>query len=570
MTELNIKFGGAAGQGLQSAGSILGKMFVRGGLYAFAIQDNMSRIRGGHNFMQLRIKDEPVFAMAGTVDLLVALDKETVTAHIGELSSNGLLIIDRETLKVDTEDERIVDLPMKKMAMEKGGKPLFANSASLGFIAGLIGFGLEGLKVLFEETFPKGDLAEKNYLTAEAGYNYALENFKNRFSISIKPLPNPKPKMFINGNECVALGALAADCRYMAAYPMSPSTSIIMYLSQVEDRVQIVTDQAEDEIAAVNLAFGAAMGGVKSMTATSGGGMALMSETISLSGAAEVPLVIIDCQRPGPATGLPTRTDQSDLFFAIFTGHGEFTRAVLAPGNAEEAFFDTIQAFNLAEQYQIPVIVLSEQYLAESYFTVEPFDLSKVKRKTSLLSDKEAASLKEYKRYALTENGVSPRLYPGQSKHLILTDSHEHDETGHITEQGDLHRKMVQKRLVRAKDVIEDCLSPEVLFNADAEVMVVGWGTVREPVLEAVAALKASGVDIGFCYFRHIWPFPEERTKKALAKAKKIISVEGNGQLAELLKRYSGRTDIDTLLKTDGRPFLADELRDDLEKAVKK
>lgn len=572
MTELNIKLGGAAGQGLQSAGFILGKMFVRGGYHVFAVQDSMSRIRGGHNFMQLRIKDAPVSAMKGAVDLLVALDKETVEAHLKELSPNGLLLIDKETLNVDAEDERIVDFPMKKTAMETAGKPLFSNSAALGFIAGIVGFGLEGLEELFKQTYAKGDLAEKNLAAAKAGFDFAQGACKEKFSITAPPLANPKKRMFINGNEAIALGAAAADIRYMAAYPMSPSTSIIMYLSRIEEKIGMVTDQAEDEIAAVNLAFGASMAGVRAMTATSGGGMALMSETVSLSGNAEVPLVIVDCQRPGPATGLPTRTDQSDLMFAIYTGHGEFTKAVLAPGNAEEAFYDTATAFNLAEQYQIPVIVLAEQYLSESYYTVDPFDLSGIERKTSLLSDEEAAALSSYKRYALTDDGVSPRLYPGQSEHLVLTDSHEHDETGHITEDPDIRMRMVAKRLNRAGAVVKEYASPEVLINKDAEIMVAGWGSAREPLLEAVSTLAAAGHDVGFCYYRHLWPFPEERTRAALARKPRLIAVEGNGtgQLAELLRRYTDYENIETVLKTDGRPFLADELCYEIEKAVKK
>jgi len=570
MTELNIKLGGAAGQGLQSAGFILGKMFVRAGYHAFAIQDNMSRIRGGHNFLKLRIKDAPVSAMTNAVDILVALDRDTVSAHLDELGPDGVLLVDKESFKIESDDPRILDVPMRKIAMETGGKPLFSNTVALGFIAGLVNCGLDGLDTLFKETFKKGDAAEKNIAAAKAGHDLAVETSAGRCSISLPPLPNPPKRMFLNGNEAIALGAAAADCRYMAAYPMSPSTTIIMYLSQVEERIDLVTDQAEDEIAAVNLAFGAAMAGIRSMTATSGGGMALMSETISLAGAAEVPLVIVDCQRPGPATGLPTRTDQSDLLFAIYTGHGEFTRAVLAPGNAEEAFYDTVLAFNLAHQYQIPVIVLAEQYLSESYYTVDPFDLSKVERKTSLLSDAEAKALSTYKRYALTDSGVSPRLYPGQSEHLVLTDNHEHDETGHITEDGPLHMAMVQKRLKRAESVIADCASPEIFGKKDAKTMVVGWGTTREPLLEAVNALAAAGEDIALCFYHHLWPFPEARTRAALAHNPRLIAVEGNAtaQLTELMRRYTGRNDIQTVLITDGRPCMADDLRAKIEKVV--
>jgi 2-oxoglutarate ferredoxin oxidoreductase subunit alpha len=351
---------------------------------------------------------------------------------------------------------------------------------------------------------------------------------------------------------------------------MSPSTYIITYLAKVEDKVGLVTEQAEDEIAAVNQAFGAAMAGVRSMTATSGGGMALMSETISLAGNAEVPLVIVDCQRPGPATGLPTRTDQSDLLFAIYTGHGEFARAVLAPGNAEQAFYNTARAFNLAETFQIPVIVLAEQYLSDSYYTVDPFDMGKVTRETSMLDDAAAEKLEVYKRYELTEDGVSHRLYPGQSKHLVLTDSHEHDETGHICEEADNRVKMVDKRLKRLGSVVATFDSPERLGNANAETVILGWGTSREPLVESVKSLTDKGLDVGLLCFNDLWPFPTEAAKQAVAHNPRLIAVEGNAtaQLTQIFTQHIGRADIRTVLRYDGRPFLSDELTEQLEREV--
>jgi 2-oxoglutarate ferredoxin oxidoreductase subunit alpha len=304
------------------------------------------------------------------------------------------------------------------------------------------------------------------------------------------------------------------------------------------------------------------MAGVRSMTATSGGGMALMSETISLAGASEVPLVIVDCQRPGPATGLPTRTDQSDLLFAIYTGHGEFTRAVLAPGNAEQAFYDTVRAFNLADKYQMPVILLAEQYIGDSYWTVDLFDMSKITYETSLMSDGEAAKITEYKRYKITDDGVSPRLYPGQTEHAVLTDNHAHDESGHISEEGPLHMEMVQKWLRKKPSVIASYESPEVVGKSDADTMLLAWGSTREPLAEAVRKLVDEGTDIGLLYYDSLWPYPAEATKTAIAHNPKLIAVEGNAtaQLKQVTQQHTGRCDIETLLRYDGRPFLADEL----------
>ncbi len=237
MTELNIKLGGAAGQGLQIAGFVLGKMFVRGGYHAFAIQDNMSRIRGGHNFFQLRINSERVAAMTAPVDILVALDKESVEKHRNDLSERGLLLVDKETLKIEADGPEIIDVPMRKIAMETGGKPIFTNTVAVGFIAGLVGYGLDTLKQLYKEQFKKAETAEKNIATAAAGYALAQEEFRGRLTIDMAPKANAPKRMFLTGNEAIALGAAAADCKFMAAYPMSPSTSIIMYLAKIEDKI---------------------------------------------------------------------------------------------------------------------------------------------------------------------------------------------------------------------------------------------------------------------------------------------------------------------------------------------
>jgi len=568
--DMNIKIGGAAGQGMQTIGFMLGKIFVRGGYHAFAIQDNMSRIRGGHNFFQIRIKKEPVMAMTSGVHFLVALDRESIETHAGDLVSDGLVIYDGESLDFSSDEDRFLNVPLEKLAIERGGKKIYSNSVSLGFILGLLNFGRDIMNELFRETFAKNEeVAEENIKTARAGYEYARQNFANRWVRTMQPEKGAR-RMFINGNEAICLGAIASGCKFMSAYPMSPSTAIITYLSGKDEQTGMVTEQGEDEIAVINLALGASAAGVRSMVATSGGGFALMVETLSLLGVSEVPLVIVDCQRPGPATGLPTRTEQADLLFIIHAGHGEFPRAVLAPGDPEQAFRMTIHAFNLADRFQIPAFVLSDQYLCDSYFTCHPFDISNIPYETSLLSDDELARLKEYKRYRITDSGVSPRAYPLQSKHLVVTDSHEHDEAGHITEDAVIRKSMVEKRLRKTEGILARFSGPDIEGPDKATTTVCGWGSTLGVLKEAVSTLRDTGSDLRLAHFSELWPFPAAQTREVLQSSRRLVVVENNaaGQLAWLIRQYTGRRDIDEVLKYDGRPFTVDGLVGELRKVV--
>lgn len=561
MIDLNIVIGGAAGQGLQRAGFLLGKALVRNGLYVFACQDSMSRIRGGYNRFLLRASERRVAAMTTGADILIALDNEAINRDMNQLNPDGLAIADFETLKIDADDPRLVDVPLSRIAMELGGHPLLANSVALGVVAGLLKCDADSLKTLFLKSFKKPEVANQNVAALDGGMSYAQSHLAGRCKTAIEK-KTLSPRMFLTGNEAICLGALAADLRFMSAYPMSPSTSIISYLAGVEERVGLVTEQAEDEIAAIHLAFGASMAGARAMTATSGGGLALMGETISLIGAAEVPLVIVNCQRPGPATGLPTRTEQGDLLFSIQLGHGEFPRAVLAPGNAEDAFRCTARAFNLADRFQIPVVVLADQYLSDSYFTVESLPTESVTFETSVLDGSRLAEIAKYQRYEITSSGVSPRAYPGQSDHLVFTDSHEHDESGHITEDAVLREHMVEKRLRKGSGLQKALAGPRIFGAEDSETTVVGWGSTLEPLRECVEQFEQQGVNLKMVYFDELWPFPAKRALKALAAANRLIVVEGNatGQLAGIIRQFVDTTQIESILRYDGRPFMADEL----------
>ena len=380
--DITIKIAGEAGQGLQTMGQLLAKAFSRGGWHVFANQVLQSRIRGGHNWFQIRIADSPVLAHSDATDILIALDDESVY-HTRELNESSIIIFDSSLITYNPERGLILDIPFEKTAKENGGNKLMGNAVALGAVLGILEYDINILFGLLRESFQdkNPEVVQANIQTAQAGYNLACQKIKGNKpegdglasdsqSHTFSPLNriNGSPKMLINGSETIALGALAAGCKFISAYPMSPSTGIMTYLASKAKEFNLMVEQSEDEIASINLALGASYAGVRAMTATSGGGFALMVEGLSLSGMTETPIVIVDAQRPGPATGLPTRTAQEDLEYVIYAGGGESPRAVVAPLTIEDAFYLTVKAFNLADKYQIPVIILSDQLLADSLF----------------------------------------------------------------------------------------------------------------------------------------------------------------------------------------------------------
>jgi 2-oxoglutarate ferredoxin oxidoreductase subunit alpha len=560
--ELNIMVAGAAGQGMQTIGFILGKVFVRGGYEVFAMQDNESRIRGGHNFFQIRISQKPVKSASMPLQTLIALNQESIDKHREDVGSSGIIIFDSEKCKLSKRDPRLLGLPLERMAIEKGGNRIFENSVAIGATLAIVGWDFQKLEDFLRAYFAaKADTIEGNVKAARAGYESALEKAGGHKELRMRPRAS-KPIMFISGHEAVALGALAAGCQFMSAYPMSPSTSIMMYLAGKADEFDMVVEQAEDEIAAINMAIGASYGGVRSLTATSGGGFSLMVEALGLAGVAEVPLVLVEAQRPGPATGLPTRTEQADLLFVLHASQGEFLRVVLAPRTAREAFYTTIKAFDLAEKYQVPVVILTDQYLADSYFTESRFDLSKVHINRHLLDEKKAKALKEYKRYQITKSGVSPRSIPSAFGLEIVADSHEHDEYGHITEDAQIRKGMVDKRTQKMHGLAREFGSPRRIGVQKADHLLVGWGSTFGPMAEAIEILNRDGMAVGGIHVNAIWPFPRHEMSKILRGAREWAVVENNstGQFARLIQMETQMKPDAYILKYDGRPFTADEI----------
>jgi 2-oxoglutarate ferredoxin oxidoreductase subunit alpha len=567
-----VMVGGEAGQGVQSVGAILAGALARAGLNVFADQDYESRIRGGHNFFRIRARNSDVQAISPELDLLVALNKETIDLHEKELKKSGYVIYDAESTKFSTDKASFINVPLEKLALEKAQNKLMANTVATGAALGMAGLDFEILSAVLTREFERHGEAtvRDNINAARAGYDFAREQGKSL------PLPKAAPpagaaRLLLNGNEALCLGALAAGCKFVAGYPMTPSSGILEYMADKGRQYGVVMIHVEDEIAAMNMAVGAGYTGARAMVATSGGGFALMVEGLALAGMTETPVVVVLGQRPGPATGLPTRTEQAELFFALHAGHGEFRRAVFAPANAADAFNAAVKAFNLAEKYQTPVLILTDHHLATSYYTADRFDLSKVKiERGALITDKDIKNVSDYKRHLITESGVSPRALPGQGKALVVTDSDEHDEAGHMIEDAATRKQQVEKRLRKLNGLKEEVTAPEFTASKGAGLTLVGWGSTGGAIREAAALLEKEGRAVNTLHLRQLWPFPSAAVVAALKTGKSVV-VEGNAtsQLAALIRRETGIKVDGSILKYDGRPFSPPEIIDRLREEVK-
>ncbi|MBM4444091.1 MAG: 2-oxoacid:acceptor oxidoreductase subunit alpha [Chloroflexi bacterium] len=559
VSEVNLIIGGEAGQGVQSAGYLMARALARDGYHLFADQDYESRVRGGHNFFRIRIAGAEVGAVSEGVDLLLAFNRESIDLHRGEMAAGGVIVFDHRRINDAGVGEGLFGMPLEGLAQESAGNKLAANTVALGAMMRLLGCPPGSWRGLLLEHFGSGEPGRSNAAAADAGYEYAAANFKGVFPQLVRPSGSSR-RMLLNGNEAIALGAMAAGCKFVAAYPMTPSTSIMEYMAGKADELGLVVVQPEDEIAAINMIIGAAFAGVRTMTATSGGGFCLMVEGLGLAGMTETPIVVVDGQRSGPAIGLPTRTEQGDLEFVLHAAHGEFPRAVLAPGTVPDAFWLTVKAFNLAEEYQVPVVILHDQHLASSYATVEPFDLSRVEvRRGRLLSAEELAALGErgYRRHEITPSGVSPRALPLQKGALVVTDSDEHDQEGHMIEDAATRTAMMLKRLRKLDGLRQEIAAPATYGPEGADITLIGWGSTRGAIREAVDLANRQGLRARMIHLAEIWPFPAAAVTRALEGAGTTFAVENNAtaQLAHLLRAETGHQVKGRILKFDGRPF---------------
>ncbi|WP_238918316.1 2-oxoacid:acceptor oxidoreductase subunit alpha [Clostridium sp. YIM B02555] len=555
----NILIGGSAGQGIDTISSLFEKILKKSQYNLYTTKDYMSRVRGGHNFIQIRFGDEKITSHSSIIDVIVAMDKNTIVNHIEKLNETGIVICDES---IDVEDSRVLKLPMKAISTEVGNSKTFGTVA-VGVLTKLFNLKIDNIDSIFNK---KWDIKtnEANKLAFTRGYAIS----KERFNLSIAENNN---NILISGNEALALGLLAGGLSFYSAYPMTPATSIMTYLSKVQKDAGIIVEQVEDEISAINMALGASYAGARSATGSSGGGVSLMVEAIGLSSITETPLLIIDSQRPGPATGLPTRTEQSDLSFLVTASHGEGPRMVLSVRNAEDAFYASARALNISEKYQIPVILLTDQYLADTAVTVPEFDLSKVKIERNIAGEEALESDGSYKRYKVTESGISPRILPGQFENaVVLIDSDEHTEDSQITESAEVRIEQMDKRMRKLKLLEKDLIEPDYFGVETPEVLLLAWGSLEGPVEEAVKLLNGEGYSVGALVFGDLYPLPTKLLEKYSTLAKKLVNVEQNfnGQLAKLIRMETGISIDNSILKYDGRQLSSEEICSRVKKEV--
>ncbi len=537
---MNIVLAGEAGQGIQSIEAILARALKKGGYNLFATKEYMSRVRGGINSTLIRVSSERIRAYSDRIDLLIGLGKNSVPHLKGRIA--------QKTSVIDAA-------PFEKIAGE-AGNIIYSSSAAAGFVCGLLGIEEELLTGIVLERFSgkSSEIKESNRVCSARGMALGRDYLSGELKVSIGRNPGIAGEMILSGAEAAALGAVAGGCNYVCAYPMSPSTGVLQELANYSMETDIIVEQIEDEVGALNMALGAWYAGARALVTTSGGGFALMTEALSLCGMIESPAVILLAQRPGPATGLPTRTEQGDLNLALYAGHGAFQRVILAPGSLEESYELTARAFDIAGKYQVPVIVLTDQFLVDSYYNIPVLKIPSKEPMNYI--EKTGPS---YERYRLTDDGITPRGIPGYGSGLVRIDSDEHDAGGHITEDLDLRVKMVDKRLSRGKLLAKEAHLPSISGAVDYETLVIGWGSTDPMIREAFSILKPDKT--AYLHFPQVYPLPA-RTAEYLKKASSCISIENNetGQFADLIKLETGYDIKKRILKYDGLPFSVEEI----------
>lgn len=579
MTDIQWLIGGEAGYGIMTTGQMMGKIFTRLGLSVFDYVEYPSLIRGGHNAYYVRASDQTIYSQKKPVDILVALNRETIDKHKNELGEHAAILYDSNSFPVhkDEFDENKVIIPiplidfMKELSVER----IMINTITIGASLALFHGDHGVLEKIMQDTFlQKGqEVVDVNIKTSKKGFDFVHDNFAKSYNKKFSK--KQQESLLISGADSVALGAIRAGLKFAAIYPMTPINGIMTKITEHALEYNIIVKEPEDEIAGINMAIGASYAGARSMVATSGGGFSLMVEGTGLAAQTETPVVIVMGMRPGPATGMPTWTDQGDLRFVLHAAQGDFPRIVLAPGDLREAFSFTMRAFNLAEKYQLPVIVLVDKYLMEGHGTVP---LSEMKADASWFQlergkfalSSELKDDKDYKRYLVTEDGISPRSLPGQEGGIGLTGSDEHDERGLYNEEAEVRTAMMEKRFKKLKQAEKDIFQQEIIGDKHADLTLVLFGSTKLPALEAMEWLKREGMSINLLQIAFLSPFPTQKVVDQLKACKKTLIIEENftGQFEGLIKEKTGFVPTDRMRKYDGRPFYPEEIVGKVKKMV--
>jgi len=564
--------GGEAGFGIMTTGVVFSKIATRSGYHIFDYIEYPSLIRGGHNAYEVHVSGDDVSHLSPTIDVLVCLNKETYEKHKSRLTPSSLVVFDKEEFEIKEDIKKII-IPFKKILTDLKGQPVMKNTIALGASIGLLGGDIDELiKIISEQFSKKGEeVINFNKQFVQAGYDAVKKNYSNLI-LNYLVKKAGENKLVLTGNDAFAIGSVIADARVYVAYPMTPSSTVLTDLASWQEKVGMIVRHAEDEISVINTAIGSSFAGVRSAVGTSGGGFALMAEAISFSGITEIPLVVFIAQRPGPATGMPTWTEQGDLLFSVFSGHGEFPKIVLAPGDNEEMIELTAKAYNLADQYQLPVIVMSDMYLSESHksitkkFVDEFVKNYKVNRGKLInkITNNQFPISKKYLRYQITDDGISPRLIPGTPGYFYQANSYEHLEDGHTSEDAKPRLEQVDKRARKLVTYLaEDFSMPKIYGDLEkSEIVFISWGSTKGIVIEAQKQLKIKNTNSAFIHFNHIYPLDKEKVKSLFEESKKYILVENNswGQFGKLLMLETGFEIKEKILRYDGRAITAEEI----------
>ena len=570
MQEVTVGIGGAAGDGLDKSGDTLAKSAGRLGLHVYAYNSYQSIIRGGHIWLRVRIGENKVYNHGDKLTALIALNQDTIERHAGEVDDNGFIIFNAEKLKCDPKlakpTVQVLGLPMSEVTAEVAKQhgaiqPIMQNTVMVGAAMALTGLEFETGAEVLQETFAhKGNkIIDLNVSLLEAGYQWAKTQSKTK---SAAWNFSRKRRAFCTGNEVLAIGAVAAGCKFYSAYPMTPASTILHWMANHAEKAGVCVKQAEDELSVINMAIGAGIGGVRTMCATAGGGFALMTEAIGMAAIMEVPVVCVEVQRGGPSTGLPTKTEQADLNQVYGASQGDFPRLIVAPRDLPDCFETAVEAFHYADKYQLPVLIMSDLLLSEHPETVDPevfrHDI-KIDRGKFVTEWPEG---KTFKRFTFeTDNGVSPRSYPGVANAIFTSGSDDHDEQGILISDmfttTAVRRKIVEKRQRKLDYLLKELPAPKLEGPADAEITLVGWGSSYGVIREVAELLTEQGIKTNYVIGKYLLPFHAKEWTELLGKTKKRISVEANftSQFARLVRAETGIAMDAHVNKYDGEPL---------------